>query len=1116
MYGGVSLAIYINGVANELFRAVRGRGTYRLVKALTDSDVIVDVLSGSSAGGINGVLLAYALCNEREFGGSSKLWRRRGDIGGLMRGIDEPLESYQSLLDSEGKYEPWLEEAFDELKSAEIDTTSVREDKSSFEELDLFVTGTDFYGRKSVTFDDRAAGIDVKDHRTVFWLKHRAGRKEPFSPSAGDSDKPGAGADAPTTHAALARLARITSCFPGAFAPITVDAVAPVSRRLRRWGAVKGQGQRVYIDGGVLDNKPFSTTLEAIHSRLAVRPVSRWLLYVEPDPERFEADPEVLKSPAVVQTGVASLTALPGYESIADDLRRLRAHNEQAVRIKSLRDALVGLAESLAIPTSEQALDSAPRSSAERAKHQRDLAERKEYVRFRLVGLADQVFHSLFTREVDGGGQGRTDPQQSVFEAQRALRSWFMDKVVPSGESDWPTYARLDVAFRLRRLFHLTYRYQHALDETGLASAVNRQIETLEIMRSALEAGVERLASEWFDQAGEKATNEFDESWAASAWQRVFDTVNAIANVPGPARYQRLPKATRRKPAEGSAEDVAREAAEEATEKKELKDFAARLRRTTDGPDSAASASATTPISNALFFQQSDDFEKQLFANDELLASAHANYERVDGLLYPIEAVAGLRSYDVVSLARVSPRDAQFGLACKNVSQKVTGTRYGHFAAFFKRSWRSNDILWGRLDGACELIDVLLKSERLHELFGSSEVDAQLLAGLELTIPDIESDPTALPLPQGDRKQLFRWLRLLISRDATERRTALDEFDASKQPGRSSNGPMDWIILGAQLEALRPGLADVFSDHHSESLEHSRPGVGSLGESDVAKQTQESMDSIGNTPEQLIQFFRDKYKVGAEDLSNVPAFVVADWVTRGLILARNSLLVSAGKRAEAIRSQLVFQILFGWPLRALAELSALLRRAPHRLADFTLAALAYIVLSVTVLVLFYQDIKPGIPKTVAQGLFIGCPLLLVFLLWLLARVRGPGRVFSKTIRVVAGLVGVAFSVSLVPVAASVRKIDPKSACSELPESLILTCEQMWTAELTALASWIVLGAAGLGLLSVFGVFGWLGRKLLKLETIALKELEKRQKLQKKSLKERLPDATATASHRASL
>src|SRR5262245_54850350 len=81
MYGGVSLAIYINGVAQELFYAVNGSGVYRLVKALTDSDIVVDVISGTSAGGINGILLGYALCNNLDLGGTGKLWRDHGDIG---------------------------------------------------------------------------------------------------------------------------------------------------------------------------------------------------------------------------------------------------------------------------------------------------------------------------------------------------------------------------------------------------------------------------------------------------------------------------------------------------------------------------------------------------------------------------------------------------------------------------------------------------------------------------------------------------------------------------------------------------------------------------------------------------------------------------------------------------------------------------------------------------------------------------------------------------------------------------------------------------------------------------------------------------------------------------
>ena len=39
------------------------------------------------------------------------------------------------------------------------------------------VTGTDFNGRIYDTTDDRSKVVQVKNHRTLFWLKHRARRK---------------------------------------------------------------------------------------------------------------------------------------------------------------------------------------------------------------------------------------------------------------------------------------------------------------------------------------------------------------------------------------------------------------------------------------------------------------------------------------------------------------------------------------------------------------------------------------------------------------------------------------------------------------------------------------------------------------------------------------------------------------------------------------------------------------------------------------------------------------------------------------------------------------------------------------------------------------------------
>ena len=71
--------------------------------------------------------------------------------------------------------------------------------------------------------------------------------------------------------------------------------------------------------------------------------------------------------------------------------------------------------------------------------------------------------------------------------------------------------------------------------------------------------------------------------------------------------------------------------------------------------------------------------------------------------LFPIEMMAGLREKDIIETIRISPRDAQKGFSRSGFSDKVAGDALYHFG-FFKRSWRSNDILWGRLDGLCQLV----------------------------------------------------------------------------------------------------------------------------------------------------------------------------------------------------------------------------------------------------------------------------------------------------------------------------------------------------------------------------------------------------------------------------
>ena len=110
LYGGVSLAIYMHGTTKELHRLVKAsaledqgapvagetpsEAVYRrLLRWMRDRDerrvrtrVVVDVIAGTSAGGINGVYLAKALAHNLSQDALRDVWLERGDISGLLRG----------------------------------------------------------------------------------------------------------------------------------------------------------------------------------------------------------------------------------------------------------------------------------------------------------------------------------------------------------------------------------------------------------------------------------------------------------------------------------------------------------------------------------------------------------------------------------------------------------------------------------------------------------------------------------------------------------------------------------------------------------------------------------------------------------------------------------------------------------------------------------------------------------------------------------------------------------------------------------------------------------------------------------------------------------------------
>src|ERR1051326_4238303 len=387
MYGGVSLAIYINGVAQELLRMVRAtppdvkdgkplsqtelsgsERVYRKVSQLlvdrcdpshdpTDerppTRFVIDAIAGTSAGGINGVFLAKALANGQNIDELQQLWVREGAIEKLLndrRSVDPPLSLKMpptALLNGQRMYFELLK-AFDGMDAV---GTPGNGSRSLVDELDLFVTSTDLRG---ITLPIRLADEIVfeRRHRNVLhfvYSKDGRGRNDFVQPN----------------NPFLAYAARCTSSFPFAFEPMTlrdIDAVLKVhppyandenSRSTsEKWqhffrdyahaGGLRTVPfpRRSFADGGDLDNKPFSFVIDTLSRRVADVPVQRKLIYIEPSPDHPEDEVDIARKPDFLENVLDALSSLPRYETIREDLQRVVERNRLIIRLNRIIDGV--------------------------------------------------------------------------------------------------------------------------------------------------------------------------------------------------------------------------------------------------------------------------------------------------------------------------------------------------------------------------------------------------------------------------------------------------------------------------------------------------------------------------------------------------------------------------------------------------------------------------------------------------------------------------------------------------------------------------------------------------------------------------------------------------------
>jgi len=98
--------------------------------------------------------------------------------------------------------------------------------------------------------------------------------------------------------------------------------------------------KRPLSDGGVLDNSPFSFAIDQLDFRNVKLPVDRKLIYVEPSPGHPELERDLNEKPDFIQNAVLSLSSLPSYQFIRDDIRRILERNRLINRVNRILNGM--------------------------------------------------------------------------------------------------------------------------------------------------------------------------------------------------------------------------------------------------------------------------------------------------------------------------------------------------------------------------------------------------------------------------------------------------------------------------------------------------------------------------------------------------------------------------------------------------------------------------------------------------------------------------------------------------------------------------------------------------------------------------------------------------------
>lgn len=727
LYGGVSLAIYMHGVSREILNLVRAssyrlerksysnggpRGTEDLAPTQTaykdlldllapvaDVRVVVDAIAGASAGGVNGIMLGRAIAHDLPLDSHSEMWLQNADVtrlarpqsglsryfkmsvspvldrlvsARLSRRIESPetQEKLRQFMQSRWFSPPFSGERFigwmlDASQKMEVQRDRDRSLIPRGQTLDLFVTITDYNGVKRRILLDDPAFVEEWDHRRIlnFHAAHR-------SPNYIDSQF---GAQ---SIPELVFAARATSSFPGAFPPATVAEMERVlARRDEKW-ANKDQflakGLRLseettprhcFVDGSVVMNKPFAPVINVIKDRPAAREVARRLLYVDPTPlEQLPDAQKAAELPGFFRVILASLAHIPRNEPIGDDLKELEQNNRRSRWLAKLVDT--------AAPMVQQAVSGfLPKRRAITAEIVANCRRQATSAAFEQAGFAFLNYQSLklhalaerLAKLVAGlGGSDEASRQEEglltlFYDRFSSLTAASTDQLGRTDPSVIALLRGLDVDYRIRRLRFVIRKLNGFYNHDPSSSLPPADTEELDRLKGLLYDQVDHLSWRWQDRF-----------YGGHSQELAGDLCSGGLN--------------------------------------------------TDNRDAAVSH-FLDGLTQMMGLADLDRLQDELFAE---AAAGSLDKERHTALL---QAYIGFGFYDLITFPvlqrndfsevteilvdRISPRDAE---SLYTEGFELKGKQLNTFGAFFNRSWREHDYLWGRLNAADRLVSVVLSS----------------------------------------------------------------------------------------------------------------------------------------------------------------------------------------------------------------------------------------------------------------------------------------------------------------------------------------------------------------------------------------------------------------------